>query len=163
MKGLILTQTGKKDEGLELAKKGARFDLTSHIVWHVLGLIHKADKNYDEAHRSYMQALKFEKDSINILRDAAALEIQLRLFDALQETRWAILRLRPNVRGNWIGLALACHLGGNHAEARKVLEVYETTVKVGIDRVSCARFTRRRISRRMISSIPKYCYFTFEL
>jgi N-alpha-acetyltransferase 15/16, NatA auxiliary subunit len=61
MKGLILTHTGKRDEGIELVKKGVRLDLTSHISWHVFGLIQKGEKNYEEALKSYSQALKFDK------------------------------------------------------------------------------------------------------
>lgn len=129
MKGLVLQQSGKRDEGLELAKRGARFDLTSHIVWHVLGLIYKADRNYEEANRSFTQALRFDKDNMNLLRDSANLQMQLRLYDALQETRWALLRLRPNLRQNWIALAIACHLGRNYDQADKVLSAYEATIK----------------------------------
>lgn len=61
MKGLVLTHLGKRDEGIELVKKGVRLDLTSHICWHVFGLIQKGEKNYEEALKSYMQALRFDK------------------------------------------------------------------------------------------------------
>lgn len=61
MKGLIQTHMGKRDEGMELVKKGIRLDLTSHICWHVFGLIQKGEKNYEEALKSYMQALKFDR------------------------------------------------------------------------------------------------------
>jgi N-alpha-acetyltransferase 15/16, NatA auxiliary subunit len=64
MKGLILTHMGKREEGLELVKKGVRMDLTSHIVWHVFGLIQKGEKNYEEALKSYTQALRFDKVSL---------------------------------------------------------------------------------------------------
>lgn len=64
MKGLILTHQGKREEGLDLVKKGIRLDITSHIVWHVFGLIQKAEKNYDEALKSYSQALRFDKVSL---------------------------------------------------------------------------------------------------
>ena len=56
---------GKREEGLELVKKGVRLDLTSHIVWHVFGLIQKGEKNYEEALKSYTQALRFDKVSPN--------------------------------------------------------------------------------------------------
>ena len=65
MKGLILTHMGKREEGIELVKKGVRLDLTSHIVWHVFGLIQKGEKNYEEALKSYTQALRFDKVSWN--------------------------------------------------------------------------------------------------
>ena len=67
---------------------------------------------------------------MNILRDAAHLQTQLRLYDGLVETRHTLLRLRPTLRQNWIALAVAYHLGGNLAEAKSVLEQYERIVKV---------------------------------
>lgn len=63
MKGLVLTHMGRREEGLDLVKKGVRLDLTSHIVWHVFGLIQKGEKNYEEALKSYTQALRFDKVS----------------------------------------------------------------------------------------------------
>ncbi|KAL0069684.1 hypothetical protein AAF712_003342 [Marasmius tenuissimus] len=129
MKGLVLTHMGRRDEGIEMVKKGVRFDLTSHIVWHVFGLIQKGEKNYEEALKSYTQALKFDKENLNILRDAAQLQTHLRLYDALVETRHKLLRMRPMVRQNWVALAVAHHLNGNLLEANKVLQSYETTLK----------------------------------
>jgi len=61
MKGLVLTHMGRREEGIDLVKKGIKLDLTSHICWHVFGLIQKGDRNYDEALKSYTQALRFDK------------------------------------------------------------------------------------------------------
>ncbi|KAI8986666.1 NMDA receptor-regulated protein 1a [Trametes punicea] len=129
MKGLILTHMGRREEGLELVKQGVRLDLTSHICWHVFGLIQKGQKNYEEALKSYTQALRFDKDNMNILRDAAHLQTQLRHYDALVETRHTLLRLRPQLRQNWIALAVAYTLSGNLIEAKHVLEQFERIVK----------------------------------
>ncbi|KAI0084740.1 NMDA receptor-regulated protein 1-domain-containing protein [Irpex rosettiformis] len=129
MKGLVLTHMGRREEGLDLVKKGVRLDLTSHIVWHVFGLLQKGEKNYEEALKSYTQALRFDKENMNILRDAAHLQTQLRHYDGLVETRHALLRIRPNLRSNWIGLAVAYHLNGNLVEAKKTLEHYELILK----------------------------------
>jgi N-alpha-acetyltransferase 15/16, NatA auxiliary subunit len=68
MKGLVLTHMGRREEGLELVKTGMRLDLTSHITWHVFGLIQKGEKKYEEALKSYTQALKFDKVSIDTKR-----------------------------------------------------------------------------------------------
>lgn len=161
MKGLLLTHMGRREEGIDLVKKGMRFDLTSHICWHVFGLIQKGEKNYEEALKSYTQALRFDKvstqrdlglasspkqahrsfvytrpyihhlqENLNILRDSAHLQTQLRTFDALVETRHTLLRLRPNLRQNWVALAVAYHLNGECDEAKKVLERYESILKV---------------------------------
>lgn len=56
-----MAHQGKREEGKELVKAGVRLDLTSHICWHVFGLIQKGEKNYEEALKSYTQALKFDK------------------------------------------------------------------------------------------------------
>ncbi|KAF9482671.1 N-terminal acetyltransferase A, auxiliary subunit [Pholiota conissans] len=129
MKGLVLTHMNRREEGIELVKKGVRLDLTSHICWHVFGLIQKADKNYEEALKSYTQALKFDKDNMNLLRDSAQLQTHMRLYDGLVETRHTILKLRPNQRQNWIALAVAHRLAGNPEEARNILEHYQRSLK----------------------------------
>lgn len=65
------------------------------------------------------------------MQDAATLQTHLRNFEALQDTRELILKLRPNHRRHWILLALAYHLNGNPSDARKVLEGYQKMLKVG--------------------------------
>lgn len=61
MKGLVLSTTGRREEGIDLVRKGIKLDLTSHICWHVFGLIQKSDRHYEEALKSYTQALRFDK------------------------------------------------------------------------------------------------------
>ncbi|KAF8189857.1 NMDA receptor-regulated protein 1-domain-containing protein [Mycena galopus ATCC 62051] len=129
MKGLVLTHMGRREEGVDLVRKGVQLDLSSHICWHVYGLIHKGEKNYKEALKCYTQALRYDKENLNILRDAAQLQTQLRLYDGLVETRHTLLKIRPAMRQHWIALAVAYHLNGNLTEAKKVLELYEATLK----------------------------------
>lgn len=61
MKGLFLSCVDRKPEGYELVKRGVRMDMTSHIVWHVYGIMHRADKNFEEALKCYIQANRIEK------------------------------------------------------------------------------------------------------
>ncbi|KAJ7039762.1 NMDA receptor-regulated protein 1-domain-containing protein [Mycena alexandri] len=129
MKGLVLTHMGRREEGVELVRKGVQLDLSSHICWHVYGLIHKGEKNYREALKCYTQALRYDKENLNILRDAAQLQTQLRIYDGLVETRYTLLKIRPAMRQHWVALAVAYHLNGNLTEAKKVLEHYESTLK----------------------------------
>lgn len=125
MKGLILVHLGQRDEGINLVKEGMRKDLSSHICWHVWALIQKSEHKYEDALKSYIQALKFDKDNFNILRDTAVLQTQTRQFEGLVETRHNLLRLRPYNRQHWVGLAVAYQLNGNLAEAKQVLEYTE--------------------------------------
>lgn len=111
MKGLTLNFLGRKEEAYEHVRRGLRNDLTSHVCWHVYGLLQRSDKKlviyildvhissliiinldifnytfnvvlyffrYDEAIKCYRNALKWEKDNIQILRDLSLLQIQMR-------------------------------------------------------------------------------------
>lgn len=46
MKGLLLNLTDEPVEGLAMAKKALMKNLKSEICWHVLGIIHRNNKNY---------------------------------------------------------------------------------------------------------------------
>ena len=50
----------------------------SHVCWHVYGLLHRSERNYAEAIKSYLNALKWEPENLQILKDLAALQIQIR-------------------------------------------------------------------------------------
>lgn len=59
-----------------------RCPLDSRVVvaqgWHVYGLLQRSDKKYDEAIKCYRNALKWDKDNLQILRDLSLLQIQMR-------------------------------------------------------------------------------------
>ncbi len=76
------------------------------------------------SHPVYLQ------ENINILRDTAHLHAQLRNYDSLVDIRHTLLKIRPNLRQNWVALAVAYHLNGSLNEAKKVLEHYEVALKV---------------------------------
>ena len=61
MKGLTLSCLGKRDEAYELVKLGLRNDISSHVCWHVYGLLYRSDKNYVEAIKCYRRALNIDK------------------------------------------------------------------------------------------------------
>lgn len=42
------------------------------------GLLQRSDKKYDEAIKCYRNALKLDKDNLQILRDLSLLQIQMR-------------------------------------------------------------------------------------
>ncbi|RCI04721.1 hypothetical protein CU098_012779, partial [Rhizopus stolonifer] len=120
--GLFLNNLEKKEEGYEYVKKGLLKDLTSHICWHVYGLLYRADKNYEEAAKCYANALKFNKNDINILRDYAVLQTQMRHYNPLVETRTKLLEARPQNPPLWLGLAIAYQLVNEPLKGVKVLK-----------------------------------------
>ncbi|KAJ8099188.1 NMDA receptor-regulated protein 1-domain-containing protein [Lipomyces tetrasporus] len=129
MKGLILCFSEKKEEGHELIKKGLRNDLTSFICWHVYGLFYRSERNFEEAAKCYVHALKYAPDNTNILRDLALLQCQMRNWEGLITSRKSILSQRPNVRQHWTGLALGYHMVKNYELAENILSKYEETLK----------------------------------
>ncbi|GAB5591523.1 hypothetical protein Unana1_06423 [Umbelopsis nana] len=129
MKGLFLNNLEKKEEGYEFVKKGLRFDLTSHICWHVFGLLYRSDKNYEEAAKCYTHALKYNKNDMQIQRDFALLQTQMRHYDALVETRTQLLQSKPTNPPFWIGLAIAYQLVGKYDIAIQVLEAHESGLR----------------------------------
>ncbi|CAG8452976.1 18718_t:CDS:10 [Acaulospora morrowiae] len=155
MKGLFLNHMEKKEEAREFVRTGLRFDLNSHICWHVYGLLHRSDKNYGEALKCYTNALKIDKDNMQILQDYSLLQIQMRNFEAFnvsrslfyldlhnestflksehsrkfKESRHRLLQLKSNHQRYWIGLAISYHLLKNYEIAEEVLKAYEGTLK----------------------------------
>ncbi|KAG9124964.1 hypothetical protein FRC07_009530, partial [Ceratobasidium sp. 392] len=130
MKGLVFTNMpGKREEGVELVRKGLQLGLESHICWHVYGLVLKSDKNYAQALGAYNRALKYDVDNMNILRDAAQLQMQLRYYDQLVQTRHTLLELRPTMRQSWVALAVAYQISGDLEKADKVLGNYKSMLK----------------------------------
>lgn len=135
MKGLLLASLDRRAEGLELAKQGVRYDLTSFIAWHALGILNRMSKNYSESIKCYLQALKIEGGTnTNLIRESAYLYVQLREWSKLVDSRSTLVRMQPHLRMNWIGLILSLHLGGDYAEAVRVLEQFEQIHRVSLDK-----------------------------
>ncbi|XP_071055801.1 N-alpha-acetyltransferase 15, NatA auxiliary subunit isoform X2 [Onthophagus taurus] len=124
MKGLTLNCLGRKDEAYEYVRRGLRNDLKSHVCWHVYGLLQRSDKKYDEAIKCYRNALKWEKDNIQILRDLSLLQIQMRDLEGYRETRYQLLMLRPTQRASWIGYAMSFHLLEEYKNALSILGTF---------------------------------------
>uniref|UniRef100_A0A4W4G428 N(alpha)-acetyltransferase 15, NatA auxiliary subunit n=1 Tax=Electrophorus electricus TaxID=8005 RepID=A0A4W4G428_ELEEL len=130
MKGLTLNCLGKKEEAYELVRRGLRNDLKSHVCWHVYGLLQRSDKKYDEAIKCYRNALKWDRDNLQILRDLSLLQIQMRDLEGYRETRYQLLQLRPAQRASWIGYAIAYHLLEDYEMAAKIIEEFRKTQQV---------------------------------
>ncbi|XP_026318043.1 N-alpha-acetyltransferase 15, NatA auxiliary subunit [Hyposmocoma kahamanoa] len=124
MKGLTLNCLGRKDEAYEYVRRGLRNDLKSPVCWHVYGLLQRSDKKYDEAIKCYRNALKWEKENIQILRDLSLLQIQMRDLEGYKDTRYQLFMLRPTQRASWIGFAMSYHLLGDFEMANSILDTF---------------------------------------
>ena len=107
--------------------------IRSHVCWHVYGLLHRAERNYNEAIKAYKQALRIDTENLQILRDLSLLQIQMRDLSGFLVTRQSILGFKSNQKINWLSFALAKHLNGDHRGAIKVLATYLDSLHPGAD------------------------------
>lgn len=127
MMGLTLNCLGRKPEAYDNVKRGLRNNLTSHVCWHVFGLLQRSDKKYEEAIKCYRNALRWDKDNLQILRDLSLLQIQTRDLEGYKMTRHQLLMLRANQRAGWVGYAIALHMLGDSENALNVLQTFRKT------------------------------------
>ncbi|MCL4127711.1 UNVERIFIED_CONTAM: hypothetical protein GTU68_030789 [Idotea baltica] len=129
MKGLTLNCLGRKEEAYNFVRQGLRNNLTSHVCWHVYGLLQRSDKKYEEAIKCYRNALKWDKDNLQILRDLSLLQIQMRDLEGYKETRYKLFDLRPTQRASWIGYAMSFHLLKDFDMALRIIEEFRKTIQ----------------------------------
>lgn len=127
MKGLTLNSLDKKEEGYDLVKKGLRNDVKSQVCWHVFGLLYRSDRNYKEAIKCYLNALRIESDNQNILRDLSWLQIQMRDMFGFVETRRKLLVLKPSIRQQWVAYSVANYTAGLYTTASEIIDTYFKT------------------------------------
>lgn len=128
----------------------------SHVCWHVYGLLHRSDRNYNEAIKAYKQALRIDSDNLQILRDLSMLQIQMRDLTGFAMTRHTILSLKPNGKINWLAFALAKHLNGDMRGAVSVIDIYLGTLTEGAPEL-CRGFEASELAlyrNQLLAEIP---------
>lgn len=83
------------------------------FCWHTMGTIYKHKRDYLEASKCFQNAVRFEPDNIQIMKDIACMQIQVRDHAAHIATRFSILKQKPNMIQNWAAFTLAYHLKGD--------------------------------------------------
>jgi peptide alpha-N-acetyltransferase len=119
----------KQEEAEHLARTAIKKDITSHITWHVLGILAKVRKDWEEASRAFAMARKQDADNVPLIRDSIALYLHTRQYAAAASARHHHMTIRPNLRSSWLGLVVAHHLNGDLEEAVEVWDAFERTVK----------------------------------
>jgi peptide alpha-N-acetyltransferase len=127
MRGLVLNCMDRKEEAYRNVRLGLRNDMRSHVCWHVYGLLHRSDRRYADAIKSYKQALRIDKENMQILRDLSLLQVQTRDLEGFVETRRRLLQLKPNNKLHWMAYAVANHLARNASTAVEVVDAFVKT------------------------------------
>lgn len=63
----------RQAEAEEMARLAVKKDITSHITWHVLGILAKNRKDYEEASRAFGMARKQDPVSVTCANSGAAM------------------------------------------------------------------------------------------
>lgn len=71
---------------------------------------------------------------MSLINDLAMLSVHLRYYTEYAAARLSILRSQPRVRRNWVYLAVAQHLAGQHWEADRTLTHFEKMLRDVPDR-----------------------------
>lgn len=119
-------------ESLEVARHATRCNLRSFLCWHALAICQRKNRNFAEALKAYSQAVRIEPRSAMMLREIALMSVMLRHYEPVIELRLNFLRLQPHQRSSWTQLAVSHHLSGSLHQAVRVLEEYESVIKVYI-------------------------------
>ncbi|KAI8840387.1 NMDA receptor-regulated protein 1-domain-containing protein [Chytriomyces cf. hyalinus JEL632] len=133
MKALFFSGLDRRDEAHETVKKAIKNDIGNHVCWHAYGLIHRAEKNYEECIKCYSQALKIDKENINIYRDFASMQMQLRNTEAYVDACLSIILLRPGFKQFWLALAAAFHVANNFEASTQSLTLYHDLFQTHVE------------------------------
>ena len=127
MRALILSQMNKHDQAMEQIKKTLSnpANFKNFTCWHVYGMIQKKNKDYSSARKLYLAAQKINPENDAVLRDLSCVQLHLRDFAGLQETRRLILLKSPDNRENWTSYAVACFLNKDYEKTISVVESVE--------------------------------------
>jgi peptide alpha-N-acetyltransferase len=72
--------------------------------------MNKSFRNYAQAMRCYVQALKNDPENYNVVRDLSYLQLYLRQYNSFLETAKKGIDLRSNALVNWTTYAFANYL-----------------------------------------------------
>ena len=102
---------GEEVKALEVSKFALmKSKLKSLFCWHTCGTIYKQRKDFLEAAKCFQNALRMQPDNLQLLRETASLQIQVRDHTNHTATRFTILKMKSNMIQNWVGFTLAHHL-----------------------------------------------------
>jgi peptide alpha-N-acetyltransferase len=97
-------------------------NMGNFTCWHIYGIIMNKEKDYDQARRCYLNALKFSENNTNVMKDLSVLQIMVRDFEGFEDTRRKILIADASQTHNWACLAIALQLTKKYADCKKTVD-----------------------------------------
>ena len=93
--------------------------------------MYRSEQDYNAAIKAYKQALHWDPNNLQILRDLSMLQIQMRDWDGFVSTRNTLLTLKSNAKVNWLAFGVGRHLNGDLEGAVQVIDIYLGTLSEG--------------------------------
>ena len=84
-------------------------------------------RNYDEARKAYINALKYDNNNQNVLRDLALLQVHCRDYPGFTESRRQIAVEKP-ILNNWVQYCVGAYLTKDYDLALQVFESIELII-----------------------------------
>jgi tetratricopeptide (TPR) repeat protein len=138
------TSQPKGEEANRLIDTALRKDPYSHITHHVHSIILRADKDFAGAADALRKARDIDPENIPLIRDSISLYTQLKHYDEAQQARIKYHTLRPNMKANWVTVAVGYELCGEPQNALNVYDQLGKALKVSQARlVQTCRFQLR--------------------
>lgn len=129
LKGCIYHFNGNKEEAESYVQKAVGKAPENYLVNHLAGIYYRAVEGYPEAAKWFKAAVDNGSPNKQILRDLSVMQVQIRDYKNLKESRHAYLENQPGYRANWTGVAVALHLNKNYAGAVSTLAKIEGIIK----------------------------------
>lgn len=127
MHAIFLFHTGEEDKGLAEAKSAVfKSKMKSQMCWHTYGMLLHQKRDYHEAIKCYQFALKTDPNNLQIMRDVALMQIQIRDHVGHTHSRFEMLKQKPNLIQNWLSYCMANHMKGEFADVLKCLTSIDT-------------------------------------
>jgi peptide alpha-N-acetyltransferase len=121
-KALILNALKKKTEAMAAIKVAISKNITNFTCWHVQGIILRGQKQYAEAKKSYLMAVRYDENNQNVMRDLSLIQAYLKDYDGFCETRRKIMLGRAGIITNWIVYYISLYLSKNYETAMEVFD-----------------------------------------
>ena len=125
MKALIMSHQKDKKPAYDLIKQAIFQNMKSFTCWNIFAIMNKKDKNYDDAINCYLNAIKYDSENQNVLRELAMLQIQQRDYEGHANTRKLMLQQKPSLNNSWIAFAIANHLKKDYKMAKRIIDTFK--------------------------------------
>lgn len=129
LKGCILYYNGNKEEAEGYILRAVSKSPHNYLVDHLAGIYYRAVENYTEAAKWFKAAVDNGSPNKHLLRDLSVLQMQIRDFKGLVDSKQQYLEAQPGYRANWTGVAVASHLNKDYAAAVATLKKIEDIIR----------------------------------